>query len=174
MKARDIALAMTIYSYNAPFKYTRNIVVENVYWGWGLKYEADLIAISKAGYATEIEIKVSKYDLIKDMEKIKYTLCPDSRITRKYFAIPQELVNTAIKILPPNIGILSVYKKEGHDRYTVETIRRAVRNKLARPCTEQEINKLLRLQSIKYWDRLSAVIAQNQQLLKGSQNDTKD
>lgn len=44
--------------------YRRNTVVPNAYWGLGLTWEADLLVISKAGYLTEVEIKVSKADLL--------------------------------------------------------------------------------------------------------------
>lgn len=48
-----------------------NICVPNVSWGAGIGYEADLVIISKSGYATEYEIKRSYSDFIADFKKDK-------------------------------------------------------------------------------------------------------
>ena len=45
-----------------------NLVVPNVSWGF-FNHECDLISISKSGFATEYEIKVSKSDLKADKKK---------------------------------------------------------------------------------------------------------
>lgn len=42
----------------------KHIIVPNISWGAGL-HECDLLVINKSGYATEIEIKISKSDLKK-------------------------------------------------------------------------------------------------------------
>ena len=46
-----------------------NIIVPNVSWGMGIEYEADLIVLSKQGYATEYEIKRSYSDFVADFAK---------------------------------------------------------------------------------------------------------
>lgn len=46
-----------------------NLIVPNVSWGMGINYEADLVVVSKSGYATEYEIKRSYYDFIADFRK---------------------------------------------------------------------------------------------------------
>lgn len=46
-----------------------NIIVPNVSWGMGINYEADLIVVTKAGYATEYEIKRSYSDFVADFAK---------------------------------------------------------------------------------------------------------
>jgi hypothetical protein len=43
------------------FNYRQNIIVSNVSWGLGI-HECDLLIITKSGYATEVEIKVSLSD----------------------------------------------------------------------------------------------------------------
>ena len=50
------------------FDVRRNIIVPNICWGMNL-HECDLLSITKKGYATEIEIKVSKPDLRADRDK---------------------------------------------------------------------------------------------------------
>ena len=44
------------------FNYRANLIVPNISWGLGL-HECDLLVLTSSGYATEIEIKVSKADL---------------------------------------------------------------------------------------------------------------
>lgn len=46
-----------------------NLIVPNVSWGMGINYEADLVVVSKSGYATEFEIKRSYSDFIADFHK---------------------------------------------------------------------------------------------------------
>ena len=45
-----------------------NLVVPNVSWGFEV-HECDLLIVTKTGYAYEVEIKRSKADLKKDIEK---------------------------------------------------------------------------------------------------------
>lgn len=49
-----------------------NLCVPNVSWGAGINYEADLVVVSKSGYATEYEIKRSWSDFLADFKKDKY------------------------------------------------------------------------------------------------------
>ena len=51
------------------FNYRLNLIVPNISWGAFIWHECDLFIVSKAGYCTEIEIKISKSDLKKDFEK---------------------------------------------------------------------------------------------------------
>lgn len=90
------------------FDIKRNIIVPNIYWGMRINHECDLFIISNSGYATEIEIKVSKQDIKKDLEK---THCHfDRKIKYLYFAIPKEL-NDCIEFIPKDAGILVVWDK---------------------------------------------------------------
>lgn len=47
----------------------QNLCVPNVSWGAGIDYEADLVVVTKAGYATEYEIKRSWTDFLADFKK---------------------------------------------------------------------------------------------------------
>jgi len=44
------------------FNYRTNLIVPNVHWGMNM-HECDLLMVSKAGYCTEIEIKVTRADI---------------------------------------------------------------------------------------------------------------
>ena len=52
------------------FKPVLNIVVPNVSHSFFSFHEADLISLSQAGYATEVEIKTNRADLIADKKRV--------------------------------------------------------------------------------------------------------
>ena len=84
-----------------------NLIVPNASWGLGL-HECDLLVISKAGYASEVEIKVSKADLLRDREK-RHGHASD-RIKALWFALPEAKVGLAalaggLHRLPREIGL---------------------------------------------------------------------
>lgn len=68
------------------FQVRSHIVVPNVSWGL-LNHEADLLVMSKAGYLTEIEIKRSWHDFMKDFQK-SHTH-NDDKISCLYYAVPE-------------------------------------------------------------------------------------
>lgn len=120
-----------------------------------IQEEADLIAVSKSGYCTEIEIKVSKADLLNDLKKEKHTKPRDRRIARYFFAIPKELEQVALESLPVDIGIITVELKKGRTRYTVNVVRPATKNKNSDKISIQDLTKLYYLQNFRYWSRMS-------------------
>lgn len=69
-KADEISRLLT--AKNSLFDFTTNFVcVPNVSWGL-LPWEADLIVCSKAGYLTEVEVKISASDWHADRKKRKW------------------------------------------------------------------------------------------------------
>ena len=66
LSSDDIILAMT--EHRAPCNLSSHLVVPNVSAGLHI-HECDLISVTKGGYATEIEIKVSVSDTKKDLSK---------------------------------------------------------------------------------------------------------
>ena len=101
MTAQDIEIAVADF-----FGSRVNLIVPNVSWGMGLLHECDLIVLTPAGYAYQVEIKVSKADLIKDQQK-KHGHSSQI-ISRLYFAIPDYLQD-CINEVPDHAGILIVY-----------------------------------------------------------------
>lgn len=73
---------------DSPFYIRRYLVVPNVSWGF-LTHEADLVAVSQAGYMTEIEIKRSWSDFMADFKKKHYHR--DRRISQMYYAVPSKI-----------------------------------------------------------------------------------
>ena len=102
LKAIDIELAVSGY-----LNPRQNLIVPNVHWGLGI-HECDLLVITQAGYAWEIEIKVSKADLIKDGKKRHGHI--DFRIKELWFAIPKYL-EPHIEHVPKHAGIIVVDDK---------------------------------------------------------------
>lgn len=94
------------------FFYSRSVsmVIPNVYWAFG-HYEKDLVVITKAGYAWEIEIKVSRADLIKDKEKRHNHTAYNDKFKFLYFAIPKEL-ESHIEHIPEGAGIIIVSEED--------------------------------------------------------------
>lgn len=97
----EIALA-------AHFNHRQNLIVPNVHWGFFI-HEIDLLVVTKAGYAYEVEIKVSKADLVKDKDKRHQHHDSRGRIKYLYFAIPGKLVSE-ISHIPARAGIVTVKK----------------------------------------------------------------
>ena len=105
------------------FDFVRKIIVPNVTDMSGLvEFETDLLILSKSNYATGIEIKISKSDLLNDLKKRqygKYFTKDADNLTQKckkyysafkyfYYAVPDFLVEEAKKVIHPFCGILSI------------------------------------------------------------------
>ena len=110
----EIALA-------AHFNHRQNLIVPNVHWGFFI-HEIDLLVVTKAGYAYEVEIKISKADLVKDKDKEHQHRDSQGRIKHLYFAIPEKL-KAEITHIPDRAGIITVKKymakwgRHGRDGY---------------------------------------------------------
>ena len=128
-----------------------NKIVPNVSWGIsdGKKdlHECDLLSLSKSNFATEIEIKITKHDLLRDKDK-KHGH-DHNHIKYLYYAVPQELQNTAIHNIPERAGLFVVKKHICHESneyyFLVEKIRKPTVNKSAHKWDDKEIMQLLRL-----------------------------
>lgn len=141
IKTIDIEVALAYY-----FDYRRNLIVPNVSWGLHT-HECDMFIMSKSGYATEVEIKISRADLKKDSEKRHGHA--SNKIKQLYFAIPPHLLPD-IEYIPERAGILIVYYKE-HALYpTVYKLRDAVTNNTYK-YSPNEISKLARLGTLRIW-----------------------
>jgi hypothetical protein len=151
---------------SSPFYASRQFaVVPNVSWSM-LPWEADLLVCSKAGFLTEVEIKISMSDWKADLLKNKHR--PDigwrqSRMVKRFFyACPPEIAERWLEIkretmdektgivvthaFPEYAGVLSV-SEDG-----VKVIRPAADKPNHRRLTDQEMLNMARLGSIKAWD----------------------
>ena len=128
--------------------YRSNLIVPNVHWGMGV-HECDLFVVTQAGYVWEIEIKVCKYDLIKDSEK--WHGHRSTKIKRLYFAIPTYL-EPHIEHIPERAGIITVASADDKRAWLrIKTIRQPVDNKFAPQLTNAERYKVARLGALRIW-----------------------
>jgi hypothetical protein len=157
MTEQEVAYALT-YSANSPFFIRNHMVVPNVFWGLDFSYELDLLSVSRNGFGTEIEIKVSRHDLIRDREKMHGH--SDPRIRQLYFAGPQELEADLLQYAPERAGVITVYGNGNSRRRYQCTIRRKAKiRRTAWAFSEKEIIKLLRLGNMRYWKLLGKALA---------------
>jgi len=129
------------------FSPRRNIVVPNVWWGLGLNHECDLLVVTKFGWATEIELKISESDLKRD--QLKLHKHESDKIKQIYFGVPNYLNH---KNIPENAGIIVVdSEKKFGCQGRVKIIKQPKINKYARKLTHTEIEKLLVLGCMRIW-----------------------
>ncbi len=141
MTAQDVEIAVAKH-----FNYRTNVIVPNVYWGLGLRYEADLVVLRPSNWAIEVEIKVSASDIKADLRKAHQH---DSRLFKElYFAVPEELKNNPF--IPDHAGILSA-SKISMGRCRVEIVRAAQRRKDAIKWEDSLRCKLAELGAMRIW-----------------------
>lgn len=131
-----------------------NTIVPNLFWGM-FDYELDLCVLSKAGYATEVEIKSCRPDLIKDKEKVHGH--HNEMIKYLYFALPYHLLKD-IEHVPERAGILIIEWQEAWETYSYKrdawyscTKLREPKMNYNRKWTDSERANLLRLAAMRTW-----------------------
>ena len=127
----------------------RNMIVPNVSWGLGLAHECDLLAVSRSGYAHEVEIKVSRSDLLRDQKKDKWKR-KQKMIRTLWFAIPREL-EASVPDIPEHAGVILVWWEEGHREAKCKTLRKPKINTDCRKLRDKEILHLGHLASLRIW-----------------------
>jgi hypothetical protein len=148
MKTLDLEILTMKY-----FGIRRNLIVPNVSWGLDL-HECDMLILSKSNYATEVEIKVSKSDLLKDKEKFHGHL--NKKIRRLFFCVPENLKEVALANIPERAGLLIpkeftsrcfTYEKGNYDVTTTKLIevRGPIANKYCQTWSASDREQLSRL-----------------------------
>lgn len=146
MTAREIEIAVAQH-----FNWRRNLIIPNVYWGIGLNHEADILVLSQSGYASEIEIKISRADLLRDREKPHGH---HSEIVKAFwFAVPSDLAEFALANIPDDAGLLHVEGKERRGRivHHCAIARPAKLRQGSRKFSDAERYQLARLGLMRYW-----------------------
>jgi len=135
--AKGIELQVAVY-----FGTRSHVIVPNISWSM-LPYEADLVIMHKSRYADEVEIKVSRSDLLRDGKKYHQH---DSNIFRRlWFAIPRKLEND-ISEIPERAGILIVERSGIVRKYRQPKI-----NGAALHLSEEWAFNLARLGCMRMW-----------------------
>lgn len=153
MTAKDITNAIAC-NYSSPFYYRKCVVVPNVYWGMNINHECDILAVTKSRCAHEIEIKISRADMKRDLEK-KHNHY-DARIRCLWYAGPKELEATFLEFCPKDAGIILI--TEANNKKIVTITRKATPKRNANKFTEAEIAKLCALGLMRYWSNYEKII----------------
>ena len=142
---KTIEMEITLAHY---FNLRQNLIVPNVYWGMGFRHELDLLVLTQANYGYEIEIKISKKDLIQDTQKRHNH--ESNKIKYLYFAIPEKL-ESDIEHIPGRAGIIIVRDNfKPWQRGKCKLLRKPVKNSDYK-FTEIERLKLYRLMALRIW-----------------------
>jgi len=130
-------------------------VCENVYWGFGLLYEADAIAVSKSARVHELEAKSAASDLKRDARKHKWQRLP--QVDYIWYIVPEPLADLALELGKPlGLGVLVV--SEPKDDLVIGECRRLAMPKLRRGQDQRQDvvrdrrNVIWRLAALRYWD----------------------
>jgi len=134
------------------FGIRQNLIVPNVFWGWGLNYEADLVVVTRSRCAYEVELKVSKSDLKADARKKHHH--DGAMFKGLWFAMPENIYEQ--DLVPERAGVLLV-KKAGTIKY-VHVERKPKLNKTK--ISEKEYLKLLELAAMRVWTQKKALLKQ--------------
>lgn len=151
MKTLEVETRLMYY-----FEFVRNMIVPAVTNSGTLRFEADLLILSPAGYATAVEIKVSKADLRKDLQKnhikrIGERLEHSGKDAFKwyyeplkffYYAVPKKLEQAALEQIPDFCGLLVL---NDNGRYIEVNKVREPRQLFKTKWTEREIFNVLRV-----------------------------
>lgn len=139
-------------NYHSPLRYRKHFcVVPNVSWGL-LPWEADMLIVSKNGYLTEVEIKVSFQDWKIDAEKKKHQQGWHGNFGRVwlrkfYYAAPMKLALRHAEVwLRPGAGIIGI-DPDGRVRVIVE----AQPDLRAQKLSEKEMLQVARLGTMRFW-----------------------
>jgi hypothetical protein len=127
----------------------KHIIVPNCFINFGTSadHECDLIIIKQSGYAVEIEIKLSKSDLIADFKKKHGHI--DERLQYLYYAMPNELYEKCKDLIPEHAGIYSIFKH--NNKMFVKCEKNAIK-KTCRKLTIEEQLKIARLGVMRIWN----------------------
>ena len=146
----EMEIALSLY-----FGRRTNLIIPNVSWGM-FNHECDLIVLTPAGYAWEVEIKISKADLIKD--KLKRHGHRDHRIKYLYFAIPKYL-EEYIEHIPERSGIVIVDEKRPYyEHHPCRVIRKPSAISNPYKFTDRDRYKIARLGALRIWTLKNNII----------------
>lgn len=141
MKTIEVELAVAKY-----FNPRQNLAIPNVSWGFNI-HECDLLILTKSKFLYEVEIKISRADLIKDKDKgHKHK---HKKIRKLYFAIPENMIKD-IEHIPEHAGILTLHESKRHN-IICKKYREARTNMTATAVSLEDSYKLARLGSLRIW-----------------------
>ena len=148
------------------FPIRKHIIVPNVSWGL-LNHEADLIIMRPTGVLIEIEIKVSVADFKRDFEKRHGHRDSSNRISEFYYAIPLNLLDKCLSLIPEEAGIIVVQEFEyGKNEKSIyaKIEKSASKIKNSRKLTDKEQFQLARLGCLRIFNLKNKLLSFKKQL----------
>ncbi len=125
------------------FDRRKNIIVPNVSWGL-FSYELDMVVLYPTGWASEIEIKISKSDLLADKKKSHQH--KNRFIRYLWFAIPEK-ISDCVEHIPERAGIIVIPTKG-----SITIVREPQENPNAQKFSDAMRLTLARLGAIRVWN----------------------
>jgi len=112
---------------------------------------ADLVFVSRTGYATEVEIKISLADWNADLHKAKWDQ-DRQHIARFFYAIPETLEERIPDWLPAYAGLL-VVRRSGTSGRNFDQVSelRAAHRRPAKKLSERDQNIMFRSAYYRFW-----------------------
>lgn len=162
-KLKTVDIEIAVAEYMNP---RQKLIVPNISWGMML-HECDLLVITGSGYAREIEIKVSKADLIKDKEKRHGHY--SHKIKNLFFAIPDYLEKHKEHI-PKRAGIITVSQNLYDGSLRCNTIREAENTSDYKFSYEEKYN-VARLGAMRIWGLKKKVVDLRHRLSTGEKGE---
>lgn len=154
-KIKTVEMEIILSSY---FDFRQNLIVPGVSWGMYIDkiplHECDLLICTCSNYLYEIEIKVSKSDLIADKKKLHGHSHP--AIRRLYFAYPENLKDVE-KHVPERAGIIIVSRNDRGGIHT-KLLKKPINNMKARSITDKEKLHLAHLGAMRIWNLKKKVL----------------
>lgn len=142
------------------FGIRKHLMVPNVSWGLGI-HECDMLIVTKNGYANEVEIKLSRYDLKRDLDK--YHSHRNRLIRRLFFAIPLSLQEFQ-DLIPERAGIIIVNEDRNLPYQSWCKITRPAQiNKNALPLSMEQQIHLGRLASMRIWSLKRTLLSRKEE-----------
>lgn len=146
------------------FNPRQNIIVPNISWGL-MNHECDMLVVTKSGFATEIEIKRSRADLLADFRKAHHH--EEHRIRELYYCIPECLYEKCVDLIPEEAGVLVVKTING--KHYIRVSRPAQRRK-CRALTPVEMFKLARLGTLRIFPLKATLIRRLKEIQTTKEN----
>lgn len=151
------------------FNFREKLIVPNVTDMSDLvKFETDILVLSGSGYASGIEIKVTKSDLKNDRNKNHIKRLNQfwrsrtgknakeyyyEKLKHFYYAVPEKLIEETLKTTPNFCGVLSVSKEKypSHTIYKTKVVRKP-QTLFNYKWNEEERYKLARLGTMRIYN----------------------
>lgn len=130
-------------------------------------FREDLVMVSRAGYASVYEIKISRADWQSFKEKARFNLGaargdPGKHISRFYYVVPEDLYRECgiPDFVPEWVGVLTVRAGGPGDYlgYDVTREQRAARRFKAERLTDQTLQRIYEACYHRYWNQQTALL----------------